>query len=246
MIAAILAAAALPSARAPLFSAAAAACAEARLLASRAAAEEADAAVKAAYEAVRSDKSAAPALQQAQQLLATLRHDEACRACEVSLLGCAGGESCAEALEALRAAGVSPDAACLRLALEAGAAGAAAGGDVAEEAQWAVLHLEDLRGATRLAPRDVGLALRPCALAGRWDLAATALREAALLPGPEESELLLRASLHQHTHGLPSAAAGVTAATAAARREAEKLLAAPLASELSAKLVLHRLFFTFQ
>ena len=117
MIAAILAAAALPSARAPLFSATAAACADARLLASRAAAEEADAAVKAAYEAVRSDKSAAPALQQAQQLLSTLRHDEACRACEVSLLGCAGGESCAEALEALRAAGVSPDAACLRLAL---------------------------------------------------------------------------------------------------------------------------------
>ena len=107
MIAAILAAAALPSARAPLFSATAAACADARLLASRAAAEEADAAVKAAYEAVRSDKSAAPALQQAQQLLSTLRHDEACRACEVSLLGCAGGESCAEALEALRAAGVS-------------------------------------------------------------------------------------------------------------------------------------------
>jgi predicted flap endonuclease-1-like 5' DNA nuclease len=140
------------------------------------------------------DVAAVRHLQAARARLAELRVEEARRACEARLHGCSGGEAAAEILEALRGGGVTPDAMCFRRAL------AACGGEVhaachssknglahrsekglssktslTEEAQWAQLIYSEAEATNCAGPIELALALRPCVLSRRWDVASDLL-----------------------------------------------------------------------
>lgn len=178
--------------------------------AARAATAAAERDVEASYAAMKEGDAAGGALgrlQSAQATLAQRRVDEARRACESRLKQCQGGEAAAEALETLRSAGVDPDAACYRRGL------AACGGEIAvarpalstpewlaEQAQWAQLLHGDMQSSSWTpGPAELSLALRPCVLSGRWDVASE-----LLLTGEvsfEEAAFLLRFSLLRQVDG---------------------------------------------
>lgn len=153
------------------------------------------------------DAAAVRQLHEARARLAELRMEEARRACEARLQRCSGGEAAAEALEDLRYSGVAPDSMCHRRALAAcgGEVGAAChlssrAEGLAEEAQWAQLIFSEAGADGCAGPIELALALRPCALSRRWDVASDLLLAGQV--DPQEASHLLYQSLLQQLDGV--------------------------------------------
>ena len=136
------------------------------------------------------------ALAKAQKELAELRVFEQQQQCVLALQAEeGGGEAAALALDALKAAGVTPSRGCFHAALAACARADAPHSDSgAPEGEWALLLFDEAASAGAADATAASLALRACARSAAWGSASQVLAAAQAqqcVPEPLELEALL-------------------------------------------------------